>query len=165
MSKKVLPSTLKELIKILPPELKDLLFKQWHAKQNPQWHPEGNTLKHILIVLKRAYKEHSDNPNVILSALFHDLGKLATYKISDKTGQPTAYGHEDISANMVQKYHRWIEDFEGADSNIIYHVVKNHMKIKYMDKMRDFKKKEFITHPSYPQLQNFTKLDRGGNDV
>jgi len=165
--KKQLPNTLKGLIQILPQELKEILFKQWHAKQNPKWHPEGNTLKHILIVLKRAYKNHSDNPNVILSALFHDLGKLDTYKIKPETGQPTAYGHEDVSADLVKRFHRWIEDFEGASSDIVYQVVKNHMKIKptTWEAMKNSKKEKITSHPSYTDLTHFGKLDRGGHDI
>lgn len=163
----VLPNTLKGLIKILPSELKDILFQQWHAKQNPKWHPEGNTLKHILYVLKRAFKNHGDNPNVILSALFHDLGKLATYKINPETGQPSAHGHEGISAELVLKYKDWINGFEGASVDTIYEVVKNHMKIKpsTWNNMRTTKKDKVRNHPSYNDLMSFGKLDKGGNEI
>ena len=47
----LLPTTYTELIKTMPLELKELFFKQWKAKQNPKWHPEGNSLKHIIIVI------------------------------------------------------------------------------------------------------------------
>jgi len=46
-----IPGTPKSLIKSAPKELQKLFFSQWNAKQNPNWHPEGNTLKHILVVL------------------------------------------------------------------------------------------------------------------
>jgi hypothetical protein len=44
-----IPATPQELIKNLPAELKDLFFKQWGAKQSSKHHPEGNTLKHIIV--------------------------------------------------------------------------------------------------------------------
>lgn len=167
ISENLFPTNVRELINELPLELKNILFNQWSAKQNPEWHPEGNTLKHILVVLKRAYKNYPDNPNIILSALFHDLGKLKVYDINPKTGNPTAYGHEIESSNLVEKYKDWINSFEGVSSKIVYEIVKNHMKIKpsTWEKMRDFKKQEIINGNSYNDLIKFGTIDRGGFDI
>lgn len=160
--------TPQELVKNLPRELKELLFKQWGAKQNPEWHPEGNTLKHILVVIKRAYHHYPDDPNMIMAALFHDLGKIDTYKINPKTGQPTAYGHEDKSTDYVEQFREWIESFEGTDVDEIKYLVKNHMKVKpsTWDQMKDKKKEPIKSHPAFDKLMGFTdKLDGGGIDL
>jgi HD superfamily phosphodiesterase len=63
-----------------PQELKQIIMDQWKAKQNPTYHPEGNTLKHIIVVTNRAFKNFPDNKDIQLAAYFHDLGKLATYQ-------------------------------------------------------------------------------------
>ena len=63
---KEFPASYKHLIALAPRTLKELLFNQWGAKQNVVWHPEGNTLKHIIVVLRRAYEEYPDNPNIII---------------------------------------------------------------------------------------------------
>lgn len=163
-----LPESPKKLIKILPKDLKQLLSKQWNAKQNPEWHPEGNTLKHILVVLKRAYHFYPEDPNMIMSALFHDLGKMDTYSINPKTGQPTAYGHEDVSTKYVEQFGDWIESFDGTDVDEIKYLVKNHMKVKprTWDQMKDKKKEPIKTHPAFDKLMGFTdKLDGGGYDI
>ena len=163
-----LHATPQELIKNLPNELKELLFKQWDAKQNPEWHPEGNTLKHIIVVIKRAYHHYPDDPNMVMAALFHDLGKIDTYKINPKTNQPTAYGHEDKSTDYVEKFKDWIESFEGMDVEEIKYLVKNHMKVKpsTWDQMKDKKKEPIISHPAFDKLMGFTdKLDGGGTDL
>lgn len=163
-----LHATPQELIKNLPKELKELLFKQWGAKQNPKWHPEGNTLKHIIVVIKRAYHHYPDDPNMVMAALFHDLGKIETYKINPKTNQPTAYGHEDKSTNYVEKFKDWIESFEGMDVEEIKYLVKNHMKVKpsTWDQMKDKKKEPIMSHPAFDKLMGFTdKLDGGGTDL
>jgi hypothetical protein len=163
-----LHATPQELIKNLPNELKELLFKQWGAKQNPEWHPEGNTLKHIIVVIKRAYHHYPDDPNMVMAALFHDLGKIDTYKINPKTNQPTAYGHEDKSTDYVEKFKDWIESFEGMDVEEIKYLVKNHMKVKpsTWDQMKDKKKEPIISHPAFDKLMGFTdKLDGGGTDL
>jgi len=168
MMETTFPSTPKLLIKDLPEELKKLFFNQWNVKQNPNWHPEGNTLKHILVVIKRAYHHYPDDPNMIIAALFHDLGKMDTYKINPKTGQPTAYGHEDVSVKYIDEYSDWINKFEGVDIDEIKYLVGNHMKVKpgVWDSMKDKKKEPIMGHPSFDKLMGFTnKLDGGGREI
>lgn len=163
-----LPANPKSLIKSLPSDLKELLFKQWNAKQNPEWHPEGNTLKHIIVVLKRAYHHYPNDPNMIMVALFHDLGKMDTYNINPKTGQPTAYGHEDVSTKYVDQFKDWILAFEGTDIDEIKYLVKNHMKVKpkTWEAMRTIKKEPIISNKAFDKLMGFTnKLDGGGYNI
>ena len=118
----------KSLYQQSPPELKKIVIDQWKAKQNPKYHPEGNTLKHIIIVTDRAFRDFPDNKNVQLAAYFHDLGKLSTYDINPKTGQPTSYYHEKESVNLINKFDNFIEQ-QGADPEIVKYIVQNHMKI------------------------------------
>jgi hypothetical protein len=163
-----IPNNPKELIKIMPEELKKLFFSQWNAKQNPKWHPEGNTLKHIIVVLNRAFHHYGDDPNMIMSALFHDLGKMDTYQINPKTGQPTAYGHEIKSSDYVEKFKNWIESFDGTDIDEIKYIVTNHMKVKpsTWESMKDTKKEPISTNPAFEKLMGFTnKLDGGGTSI
>jgi hypothetical protein len=163
-----LPDNPNSLIRSLPEELKKLFFKQWGAKQNPEWHPEGNSLKHIIVVLKRAYHHYPEDPNMIMTALFHDLGKMDTYDINPKTGNPTAYGHEFKSTDYVEKFKDWIESFEGTDVDEIKFLVQNHMKVKpkTWDSMRDIKKEPIMKNPAFDKLMGFTKkLDGGGREI
>jgi HD superfamily phosphodiesterase len=163
---KVLLTSYKHLISIAPRTLKELLFRQWEAKQNIVWHPEGNTLKHIIVVLRRAYKKYPNNPNIIMAALFHDLGKMDTYGINEKTGQPTAYGHEHKSAEYVLEYKDWILSFEGTDIEAIHFIVKNHMLVKYpnpvLESMRLSKRVAIENHRSFNDLIFFSTIDKGG---
>ena len=166
--KDLLATSPQTLVRSLPSELKDILFKQWGAKQSPKWHPEGNTLKHILVVLRRAYHHYPDDPNMIMAALFHDLGKMDTYAINPKTNLPTAYGHENESTEYVEKFKDWIESIEGTDVEEIKYLVKNHMKVKpnTWDVMKDKKKEPIQSHPAFDKLMGFTnKLDGGGTDL
>tara|TARA_R110001592_G_scaffold171394_4_gene409688 strand:+ start:4939 stop:5751 length:813 start_codon:yes stop_codon:yes gene_type:complete len=166
--KNLLATSAETLVRNLPTELKDILFSHWDAKQNPKWHPEGNTLKHILVVIKRAYHHYPNDPNMIMSALFHDLGKMDTYAINPKTSLPTAYGHEKESVEYVEKFRDWIESFEGTDVDEIKYLVKNHMKIKpsTWEQMRDKKKEPIEDNPAFDKLVGFTdKLDGGGTNL
>lgn len=163
-----IPVTPQLLVRNLPDELKQILFKQWNAKQNPEWHPEGNTLKHIIVVLKRAYHHYPDDPNMIMAALFHDLGKIDTYDINPKTGKPTAHGHEFKSSDYVDAFRDWILSFEGTDIDEIKYLVSNHMKVKprTWDVMRDSKKEPIQSHGAFDKLMGFTnKLDGGGYHI
>jgi hypothetical protein len=165
MDNNTFPKNHKELINMMPDSLKNLFYTQWQAKQNPKWHIEGNTLKHIIIVLKRAFEHYPNNPDIILAALFHDLGKLDTYAINPKTGQPTAYGHEVKSGEYLEKYKDWVNSFEGINFDKIKYLVLNHMVIKpsTWDNMRQQKKDPIEQNPSFEDLKNFTNhLDGGG---
>lgn len=162
------PSNFGELIRSMPKELKELFFKQWHAKQSTKWHPEGNTLKHIIVVLKRAYHHYPNDPNMIMAALFHDLGKMDTYAINPKTNEPTAYGHEDRSTEYVDMFKDWIGSFDDVDIEEVKYIVKNHMKVKprTWDVMRDSKKEPIMSNPAFNKLMGFTdKLDGGGTKI
>jgi hypothetical protein len=165
MDNNTFPKNHKELINMMPDSLKNLFYTQWQAKQNPKWHIEGNTLKHIIIVLKRAFEHYPNNPDIILAALFHDLGKLDTYAINPKTGQPTAYGHEVKSGEYLEKYKDWVNSFDGVNFDKIKYLVLNHMVIKpsTWDNMRQQKKDPIEQNPSFEDLKNFTNhLDGGG---
>jgi len=146
-----------------PPELKQIVMGQWKAKQNPKWHPEGNTLKHIIVVTNRAFRNFPDNKNIQLAAYFHDLGKLATYEINPKTGQPTAYGHEDESVTLIDQFRDFIQQ-QRANPEIVKYIVKNHMKIKpsTWDVMKPSKKDPIINDPNYQELEKFGTIDKGG---
>jgi hypothetical protein len=153
----------KDLYRISPPELKQIVIDQWKAKQNPTHHPEGNTLKHIIVVTNRAFRDFPDNKDIQLAAYFHDLGKLATYDINPKTGQPTAYGHEVESSKLIDEFSSFIKQ-QGANPEIVKYIVANHMKIKpsTWDVMKPAKKDPIINDPSYQDLEKFGTIDKGG---
>lgn len=153
----------KNLYKASPPELKQIVMDQWKAKQNPQHHPEGNTLKHIIVVTDRAFRDFPDNKDIQLAAYFHDLGKLATYAINPKNGQPTAYGHEEESTQLIDQFREFVQQ-QGANPEIVKYIVKNHMKIKpsTWDVMKPSKKDPIINDPHYKDLEKFGTIDKGG---
>jgi hypothetical protein len=164
MNKREIPNTAQELIRLMPTDLKKLFFDQWGAKQSTKWHPEGNSLKHIILVLRRAYNKYGDDPNMIMAALFHDLGKMDTYAINPKTGEPTAYGHDAKSGDYVKQYADWILSFEGTNIDVIEYLVVNHMKMKpsTWSVMKQAKKDPIEQNPAFKSLQDFETIDIGG---
>jgi hypothetical protein len=154
----------KQLIYSLPEDVKKRFFGLWGIPQRPDYHPEGNTLKHVIMVVKRAMREYPDNMNIILAAIFHDIGKDETFATHPKTGHPTAYGHEEKSGDLVRKCADWITS-KGGDPEVVEFIVRNHMKAHKMDQMRPVKQEVLRAHPSFPDLERFERLDRGGTDL
>lgn len=148
--------TFEEMYNILPEEIKSYLNKCANTPQSPDWHPEGNVLNHVKIVYKRA--KESEDINQVLTAIFHDLGKVDTTKLSKNKGKWSAYGHEHISAKLVEKYKDWIES-TGADWFQIYNIVKEHMRIKRFNEMRPFKQEQLTQNQYFDKINQFTKFD------
>lgn len=64
--------------------------------QNPQWHPEGDVLTHVLEVVDRA------SPNYRWHALLHDIGKRDTARLKE-TGWYSFHGHEFVGADLISR--------------------------------------------------------------
>jgi len=153
-----------ELYNICPIEIKDILNKAKITPQTATWHPEApneivphNVYAHIKIVYNRA-KKYGDL-NLMLAAFFHDLGKTQVttkhHSIPDKW---SAKMHEHVSARLVEKYRDWIESL-GGDFDIVYYIVKEHMRAKQLNHMRPVKQEAIRQHKYYDLLHQFTKLD------
>jgi tRNA nucleotidyltransferase (CCA-adding enzyme) len=84
----------------------DIIEQMQNCPQNPRHHAEGNVWNHTVKVIKYAVDlaGTEDNLKVLLfwAAFFHDIGKIKVLKYKD--GQPTAYGHDTESDELVEKY-------------------------------------------------------------
>ena len=122
-------------------------------------HPEGNVLKHTIVVVTRALQD--DDIDIALAAMFHDIGKDETAGTHPKKGHITHFGHEKISANLVNKYSKWIESI-GGNPEAVEFIVSSHMKYKQLPDMRPAKQDKLKSHPYFEKLSKFSKHDRGG---
>jgi CRISPR/Cas system-associated endonuclease Cas3-HD len=136
-------------------------MKLANVPQRIDFHPEGNTLKHVITVTRRAIL--TNDVDIILSAIFHDIGKDDTLDF-DVNGRPTAHGHEKISAKLVVKYRNLIKSL-GGNPVVVFFIVKNHMRVKRLNEMRKSKQNRLKNHPHFSKLMKFTKIDRSGLDI
>ena len=151
-----LPS-FEELVSRAPLEVKDLVEKCATTQQSPTWHPEGDCRRHIKIVYNRALK--TGDLNMVIAALFHDLGKVSTTRPSEKTpGSWSAYGHENESTKILERHRAWVESL-GADFTTVHEVVKNHMRIKLIDEMTTPKKNALLSNPYIEFIKKFSEFD------
>lgn len=97
------------------------------AKYGPQmsaiteredYHPERNLLLHTLSVIDRASLFSKD---LMVAALFHDLGKIYTYKVAKNSRT-----HEITSSWIVMENRELIEE-AGVDYDLVYCVTLHHM--------------------------------------
>lgn len=92
------------------PELQQTVGLQ----QNPKFHPEGDVFEHTMLVLDVAatLRGRAQEPLFfMLSALMHDIGKVVATEVQED-GRITAYGHEVLGLDMVEKQLRRITNHE-----------------------------------------------------
>ena len=139
------------------------IFKLQQIEQNPKYHPEGNVLNHVLMVVDKAsqVKHKSEYPLAFMwAALLHDIGKLTTTKI--RKGRITSYNHdnegEDISKEMLDK----LTDDEELKYQISK-LVRYHMQPLFFDKnLPFFTFEDMINDIDYKEVALLSSCDRLG---
>ena len=151
----------KSLFKKMPSDLQKRVYNLKNFGQRVDKHPEGNVLKHTIMVVNRSIKE--DDIDIAIAAMFHDIGKDETAGIHAKKGHITHFGHEKVSASLVKKYKKFIESVDGNAANVFY-IVKNHMRYKQLSDMRPVKQDKLKSFRAFDKLGKFSKHDKGGLD-
>ena len=149
----------KSLFKKMPSDLQKRVYNLKNFGQRLDKHPEGNVLKHTIVVVNRSIKD--DDIDIAIAAMFHDIGKDETAGIHPKKGHITHFGHEKVSASLVSQYRDWIKSVGGNAANVFY-IVKNHMRYKQLDDMRIKKVMKLKSFRAFDKLSKFSKHDRGG---
>lgn len=154
--------TFEELVALAPQDIKDELERLKTYKEDSRYHPESSAYEHIKIVTTRLIT--TGDIDLIMAGVFHDIGKLqAAEKTLEKEGKFRAFGHEFIGAKYVEKDSEFIASM-GADVDVVYSIVINHMRMKQMDKMKSSKVEDLKALPTFGKLSIFTKADDMLND-
>jgi hypothetical protein len=134
--------------------------------QSPKWHAEGNVLIHTEMVFNEVVKAGSD-PDLLVAAIFHDLGKIDTHKeeiLPDGTKKISHHGHEHVSLKYIDKYIHLFSDFI-TDEEIVRDCVHQHMRAhKFLDgsMKKPTKRKAFEEMKHYEKVILFSKCDEKG---
>lgn len=144
-------------------ELKEKLLKLEKIEQNPKYHPEGNVLNHVMLVLDNAAKvkqSSSDRLAFMWAALLHDIGKLTTTKV--RKGRITSYNH-DVEGEKISKQ---ILDKLTDDKDLKYKVsklVRYHMQPLFFDKnLPFFSCEDMLSEVDYNEVALISMADRLG---
>lgn len=124
-----------------------LISKLTGLPQNPEYHPEGDVWTHTMQVLDRGavYREKVSKPYYfMLSALCHDLGKIAVTK--EINGKIHAYAHEKEGIPLVKEFLEKItnekEALSYALNMTLYHMkpgvmARNSSSVKAFNRLFD----------------------------
>lgn len=155
--------TFEELINRLPA---DLVQSLKDCMQDKTWHPEGSVYTHCEMVFDYAVKHSPEDNEVILAAIFHDLGKPETTRKIVKDGRTkiTHYGHEMASLKYIDKYFHLYSDI-STDKEKVYEICKNHMRAHLFSSGKITKRKkveDFESNKYFSSIMNFSICDEKG---
>ena len=126
------------------------------CEQPPQFHPEGDVFVHTRIMLD-LLPDDASLP-LVLSVLFHDIGKPDTYHYDVEADRIRFNGHDRLGAEMavgIMKRLRYpnhiIDDVEVG--------VANHMIFKDVQKMRTAKLKRFMARETFDDEMELHRVD------
>ena len=112
------------------------------CKQNPKWHSEGDAFVHTKAVteacikyVEKGFSFIGENAQaLVLSALFHDIGKGTT--TFEKNGKWHAYGHEMESEKFTRRL-LWDEGYKFREK--VCALVRWHMEpLNWREKKKNF---------------------------
>lgn len=151
--------TFDEIVDNLPDEIYELLIQLKTLRERPDYHPEESVYEHIKIVTERLLQ--TNDPDLVMTGIFHDIGKFVKNIKVDHTTWPTAPDHPKYAADMVDKHRDWIWWY-GANPDNVRWLCLNHMKFKGYEKMnkKTPARLDIASSPIYNKLVIFDKADR-----
>jgi len=140
------------LMSVLIPEILDLQG----CEQPPQWHPEGDVFVHTRIML--GMLESDASLALVLSVLFHDIGKPATYTYDESEDRIRFNGHDKLGAGMTEKIL-----YRFKYSNVVIEAavegVAHHMQFANVQKMKVSKLKRFMARETFEDEMELHRVD------
>jgi len=127
----------------------DALF----IKERNDFHPEYSLFHHILTVIDNV--SEYNNINLSIAALYHDLGKVFTYKT-----HKNSYGHELTSTWLLMEDYNRLKTIKGFDYDIVHWIVLNHLKAgKIIDNIKSKDDYKLLTNKNWKTLERFAHAD------
>jgi tRNA nucleotidyltransferase/poly(A) polymerase len=140
---------------LMPAILPEILDLQG-CEQPPQWHPEGDVFVHTRMMLDILPDEAS--LPLVLSVLFHDIAKPATYTYDEADQRIRFNGHDKLGAEMTEVILRRLKySNEIIEATVI--AVANHMAFAHVQKMRVAKLKRFMARPTFADELELHRVD------
>jgi poly(A) polymerase len=123
--------------------------------QPPDFHPEGDVFVHTRLMLS-LLKPEASLP-LVLSVLFHDLGKPAT-RMVDETGRIRFNGHEGVSERMSLTILQRLR-FPNEVIDAVLPAVRLHMSFKDVPNMRVATLKRMMARPTFEDELELHRVD------
>ena len=127
------------------------------VEQPPQFHPEGDVWIHTRLMVEQL--SAGAPATLAWGVLLHDVGKPATFKSAQETGDRIRFnGHVDVGVRMAKDIGRRLR-FSNEDVDQIVALVANHMRFKDVEQMRASTLKRFIRLPRFGEHLELHRLD------
>lgn len=119
------------------------------VEQPPEFHPEGDVFTHTCLVLDRLYENQNGevSPELAMGALLHDVAKPPTFSVSDRI---RFNGHDKLGAEMSKKICKDLK-FSNKQIELIFNLIKDHLKFKDVFNMKKSTLKRFIGMPHFEE--------------
>ena len=140
------------LLKEILPEIEKLKG----CEQPAQFHPEGDVFVHTRAMLELLAP---DAPvGVVLSVLFHDIGKPPTFRYHADEDRIRFSGHDRVGASMTEKLMARLR-FSRDDIDRVAEAVRQHMVFKDVQNMRTAKLKRFMAREGFEEELELHRVD------
>lgn len=126
------------------------------CEQPPQFHPEGDVFVHTRIMLGLLPPDVS--LPLVLSVLFHDIGKPGTFSCDPAEGRIRFNGHDKLGAEMTRALMERLR-FSRDEIDATVEAVDQHMVFKDVQKMRVAKLKRFMSRPHFADEMELHRVD------
>jgi poly(A) polymerase len=123
--------------------------------QPPEFHPEGDVFVHTRLMLSMLAPDAS--LPLVLSVLFHDIGKPAT-RVVDETSRIRFNGHEGVSAGMTLRLLQRLR-FPNEVIDAVIPAVRLHMSFKDVPNMRVATLKRMMARPTFEEELELHRVD------
>jgi hypothetical protein len=139
-----------------------------NCEQNKKYHSEGVVTQHIRLVFNFANTNFNGDVDLLLCAIFHDLGKPETVQIKEVDGEIriSNIGHEMKCVKYIDLYFDLFSDISTNKDKII-EVCENHMKAHLYETglLKKPKKRQAFEELTYfNDIMNFLQCDAGGRE-
>lgn len=121
------------------------------GEQDPHYHAEGNVWEHTQLVVDKLRKFAPSNFELLLAGLLHDIGKPAT-QCCHFDGKITNRGHDVVGAKIAENICRHWLKLSNDQTHFVTELVKNHMTLHHMDKMKKSTLMKWAEHPYIQEM-------------
>lgn len=142
------------IMKVLIPEL----YVCKGVAQPKDYHQEGDVWNHLLKCVSSFTEDHGWD--VRLAALFHDIGKAATFSVKERIRFDH---HAEASAALIGEIFKRLQ-MPGDRIKKIQWIIEHHMMMDTFRKLSDERKAHWYFHPWFQELLQLFWLDIAGTD-
>jgi poly(A) polymerase len=127
------------------------------CEQPPQFHPEGDVFVHTRLMLSLLKGDDASLP-LVLSVLFHDIAKPATYTYDEENERIRFNGHDRLGAEMTEVILRRLK-FSNEVIEAAVEMVSRHMQFMNVKLMRTAKLKRFMSTERFTDEMELHRVD------